>query len=157
MLRPTSKISEDERPTEAAGLDDQLYGQLLEVNAALTDAGGALIFAYALILLGTYLTLWFEFYEAVWFLRGADLNVVWVYLVALVVVCFVWIAHFEFLQWWCYRRNRRALLDSVRRAALSRYELLARIAHDKAVATVAAALQRDRWDGADEFYVARAR
>ena len=55
-------------------LDDQLYGKLLETNAALKDAGGVLIIVYALVLLSTYLALWFGWYKSIWFLKGADLT-----------------------------------------------------------------------------------
>jgi hypothetical protein len=156
MFEPFSHDSREERSVAAREMDDQLYGKLLEVNAALKDAGGVLIIVYALVLLAAYLALWFDWYKSLWFLKGADLNVVWIYLIVFVVVFFVWIAHFEFVQWWCYRRNRPELLDHIQRSAMSRYQLLAAIAHDKSVSNVAEVLQRDRWDeAADKFYVAR--
>jgi hypothetical protein len=154
MFEPVSQESRAGRSGAAQGIDDQLYGKLLEVNAALKDAGGVLIIVYALVLLTTYSALWFGWYQSLVFLQGADLNVVWVYLIVFVVVFFVWIAHFEFLQWWCYRRNRPELLDHIQRAALNRYDLLARIADDKSVANVAEMLKRDRWtETSHRFYV----
>jgi hypothetical protein len=145
MFEPISPDSREERSVTARQIDDRLYGKLLEVNAALQDAGGVLIIVYALILLAAYLALWFGWYKSIWFLK-ADLNVVWIYLIVFVVVFFVWIAHFEFVQWWCYRRNRSELLDHIQRSAVNRYQLLASIAHDKLVSSVAEVLKRDRWD-----------
>jgi hypothetical protein len=154
MFEPVSQESRGERSRAAQGIDDQLYGKLLEVNAALKDAGGVLIIVYALVLLTAYLAIWFGWYKSLVFLQGADLNVVWIYLIVFVVVFFVWIAHFEFLQWWCYRRNRPELLDHIQRAALNRYDLLARIADDKSVANVAEVMKRDRWaEMSHRFYV----
>jgi hypothetical protein len=140
------------------GLDDQLYGKLHDVNAALKDAGGVLIIVYALILLTAHLALWFGWYRAVPALKNIDLNNVWSYLIVFVVVFFVWIAHFEFLQWWCYRRQRPELLEEVQRAGVSRYQLLASLADDKSLAWLAEFLKRDRWDEVNhQFYVAGAR
>jgi hypothetical protein len=146
MFEPFSQDSSEERHHNGLAIDQQLYGKLLEINAALKDAGGVLIIVYALILLAAYLALWFGWYQSIWFLKGADLNVIWIYLIVFVVVFFVWIAHFEFLQWWCYRRNRSELLDYVQQSALSRYQLLSLIAHDKMISNIAEALKRDRWD-----------
>jgi hypothetical protein len=154
MFEPVSQELRGERSGPAQRIDDQLYGKLLEVNAALKDAGGVLIIVYALVLLTAYLALWFGWYKSLVLLQGADLNVVWIYLIVFVVVFFVWIAHFELLQWWCYRRNRPELLDHIQRAALNRYDLLARIADDKSVANVAEVLKRDRWtETSHRFYV----
>lgn len=98
--------------------------------------------------------LWFGWYKSLTFLQGAELNVVWVYLIVFVVVFFAWIANFEFAQWRCYRRNRSELLDHVQRSRIGRYQLLALIAHDKLLATVAEALKRDPWhEEADRFYL----
>lgn len=156
MIEGFSQDSRQEPSVAASDVDEQLYGKLLEVNAALKDAGGVLIIVYALVLLAAYLALWFGWYESLSLLKGADLNNVWVYLIVFVVVFFVWIAHFEFVQWWCYRRNRFELFDHIQRSAVSRYQLLAWIAHDKLLSNVAEALKRDRWpDAADQFYAAR--
>jgi len=153
MFEPVSRDSRGKRSGAARTIDDQLYGKLLEVNAALKDAGGVLIIVYALVLLTAYLALWFGWYRSLGFLAGQDLNVVWIYLLVFVVVFFVWIAHFECLQWWCYRRNRSDLLDHIQRSALNRYDLLARIADDKQVSVVAESLKRDRWtETSHEFY-----
>jgi hypothetical protein len=152
MFKSLSRDSRGERGVAAGEIDDRLYGKLLEVNAALKDAGGVLIIVYALLLLAAYLALWFGWYKSLGFLQGAELNIVWSYLIVFVVVFFVWIAHFELAQWWCYRRNRSELLDQIQRSGANRYQLLAWIAHDKMVSTVAEVLKRDRWDEeADPF------
>ena len=154
MFEPVVRDSSAKRGGVSRNVDDQLFGKLLEVNAALKDAGGVLIIVYALILLTAYSALWFGWYESIAIFQQADLNVVWVYLIVFVVVFFVWIAHFEFLQWWCYRRHRSELLDQIQRSAVNRYELLASIADDKSVSVVAEALKRDRWsDASHRFYV----
>jgi hypothetical protein len=175
MFEPVARDSSAKRGGASRKVDDQLYGKLLETNAALKDAGGVLIIVYALILLTAYLALGFGWYKSLPLLQQADLNVVWMYLIVFVVVFFIWIAHFEFLQWWCYRRHRSELLDQVQRSflqwwcyrrhrselldqfqrsALNRYDLLAWIADDKSVSIVAEALKRDRWsDASHRFYV----
>jgi hypothetical protein len=51
MLKTTADSLGDEQRRDHRELDDHLYGKLLEVNAALKDAGGALIVAYVLALL----------------------------------------------------------------------------------------------------------
>jgi hypothetical protein len=154
MIEPLQD-SREESNVAVRELDDRLYGKLLEVNAALKDAGGMLIFLYAILLLAACSALWFEWYQGLWFLQGADLNSIWIYLLVFVVVFLVWIAHFEFVQWWCYRRNRSELLYHIQRSDMGRYQLLAAIAHDKLLSQVAEALQRDRWDEA-EFQVSYA-
>ncbi len=158
MFEPSLRKTRDERSAAARPIDDRLYGKLLEVNAQLKDAGGMLIVAYALLLLTTYLALWFGWYESLDWFKGMDLNVVWTYLIVLVVVFFVWIKHFQFAQWRCYRRNRPELFDQLRRAAMGRHQLLALIARDELLTAVAEALQRDRRDeGVAEFFPAHAR
>jgi hypothetical protein len=154
MFGPVSRDPRATRSAASRSVDDQLYGKLLEVNAALKDAGGVLVIVYALVLLTAYLALGFGWYRSIGFLEHANLNVVWVYLIVFVVLFFVWIAHFEFLQWWCYRRHRSELLDQIQRSAVDRYDLLAWIADDKSVAVVAEALKRDRWsEASNRFYV----
>ena len=154
MFGPVSRDSRATPNAASRNVDDQLYGKLLEVNVALKDAGGVLVIVYALLLLTAYLALWFGWYRSIGFLEHANLNVVWVYLIVFVVAFFVWIAHFEFLQWWCYRRHRSELLDQIQRSAVDRYDLLAWIADDKSVSVVAEALKRDRWsEASNRFYV----
>jgi hypothetical protein len=158
MFDPYSPDAARTRSGATKGLDDQLFGKLHDVNAALKDAGGVLIFVYALILLTAHLALWFEWYRAVPAPANIDLNNVWSYLIVFVVVFFVWIAHFEFLQWWCYRRHRPELLDEVQRSGISRHQLLAALADDKSLAVLVEALKRDRWDDVNHrFYTAATR
>ncbi len=155
MLATMPHDTNDGQASADCRLDDRLYGKLLEVNAALKDAGGVLIIVYSLLLLTAYMALWFGWYKSLWFLNGPDLNNVWVYLIVFVVVFFVWIAHFQLAQWWCYRRNRSELLDDIQRASVRRHQLLAIIARDKLLATVTEVLTRDRWvDESDRFFSA---
>jgi hypothetical protein len=124
----------------------ELYGKLLEVNAALQDAGGALVFVYLILLLGIYCGLWFEWYKRIPLLAGIDLGNVWIYALVFVLVFGAWIGHFQLLQWHCYRQSRQEIIDFADRAKVTRYQLLAEIEKDSAVRDVAEALKRDRWE-----------
>lgn len=55
MFEPMSRNTSGERGGAVREMDDRLYGKLLETNTSLNDAGGVLIFVYALLLLSTYL------------------------------------------------------------------------------------------------------
>lgn len=124
----------------------QLYGKLLEVDAALKDAGGMLVIVYLLLLIVTYCGLWFEWYKRIPQLAGVDLGSVWVYALVFVVIGGVWIAHFQVVQRLCYEQYRHELMQFATNAKLTKYQLMAEIEQDAAVRDVAEALKRDRWE-----------
>jgi hypothetical protein len=124
----------------------ELYGKLLEANAAIGDAGGVLILIYSVFLLTVYAGLWMEWYRRIPALRRMDLGNFWIYALVFLVVLGAMIGHFSLLQRLCYRRHRDEILDLFRASRMSRYRLLADLEGDEAVKEVVGAMKRDRWD-----------
>lgn len=124
----------------------ELYGKLLEANAAIGDAGGILFFLYLILLIGLYCGLWMGWYHRIPVLRRMDLGNFWMYALVTAIVVAIWIGHFTILQRLCYRRHRDEILDLLRATKLTRYRFLAETEGDQAIQEVASALKRDRWD-----------
>jgi hypothetical protein len=125
----------------------ELYGKLLEANAAISDAGGGLIFfVYLVLLLTAYCGLWMGWYRQVPVLRRMELGNIWVYALVFTVVTGLWICHFNWLQRLCYGRHREEILELLRPTKMSRYVFLAEIEGDQSLSEVAAAMKRDRWE-----------
>ncbi len=124
----------------------ELYGKLLEVNAALQDAGGVLIVPYLILLLSICAAIWMDWYRAIPGFKDVNLDSFWIYAIITVMVVSIWIGHFNMVQRACYRRYREGLLEVIRKTGVRRYPLLAMLVNNKPIAEVTSFLQRDHWD-----------
>lgn len=149
MAKPSSQDPGDTRSGNPRDLGDNLYGYLLEVDAALKDAGSLGFYFYILLFVVSCFVLWTERYRSIAALRNEELNHVFVYVLVFIILFIAFCFHIEIVKKLRYGRIRPELCVRIRESGKSRHQILATIEGNKALSAVAELLKRDRME--DEF------
>ena len=151
-MRAAYMEAENSLMSDASPLDafqrrnPSLYGKLLETNQAMEDSTVRWLLVYLLVVLpGGYATLWFDWHRVLLGLQIAPADFASFALLTVAAV-FIMVMHIGMLRRRRYHRHRDELLELVTKCGVGRYQLLAILQTDRAVADVATALKRDRWD-----------
>jgi len=121
----------------------ELYGHLLAVSEVLSDAGASLVVFSMLLVAAICLTVHMQWIDTFLRVDIEHLRSIWVYGFALAASFFVVGQIAVWVEAAAYRRHREELIQSIHRAGIGRWHLLARIAEDEQLENVADHMKKD--------------